>query len=380
MTKAPAPPSDPASARLVSLDAFRGATIAAMILVNNPGSWAHVYPPLLHAPWHGWTPTDLIFPFFLFIMGVALPYSFARRRELGDSHGRLTLHILRRSLVIVGLGIFMAAFPEFDDWHELRIPGVLQRIGVVYLVAGLLFLRLSARSRLVVGAALLLTYWAAMMLVPVPGFGPGQLSPEGNLGAWLDREILGQAHLWRNDPWDPEGILSTIPAVVTSLLGVAFGQALRAGGAQLTNLLRLAGWSAAGVAAGLLWGLWFPINKNLWTSSYVLFSGGAAGVLLTLSLWAIDRRGLKRWSMPFVVYGRNPIAVFVGSGLLTKMLLRWRLPADDGTISAYSWIYRNIFASWAGPLNGSLLFALAHVAFWLTVAWVLYRNRIIIKI
>lgn len=369
-----------APARLTSLDAFRGATIAAMILVNNPGSWSYVYAPLRHAEWHGWTPTDLIFPFFLFIVGVAMPISFGKRLARGDSRRRLLAHVVRRSSILFALGLFMAAFPGFGDWGTLRIMGVLQRIGLVYLIASLLYLMLRPRGRWAAAGLLLLGYWALMTLVPVPGSGAGDLSPAGNLGAFLDRILLGQGHLWHGDPWDPEGLLSSLPAVATTLLGVFTGEWIVSRRPGWRKSLGLAAASLLAIALGLLWGRAFPINKSLWTSSYVVFTAGMAGLCLAASYWAIDVRGWKTWSKPFVVYGMNAIAVFVASGLVTKAMVRWRVPSGGETTSLYHWIYERLFASWAGPLNGSLLFALSYIAFWLGLMWILYRRKIFIKI
>ncbi len=367
--------------RLTSLDAFRGATIAGMILVNNPGSWRYVYAPLLHAPWHGWTPTDLIFPFFLFIVGVAMPLSFTKRLSRGDTRAELTKHVIRRSLILFGLGLFMAAFPTFSHWGNLRIMGVLQRIGVVYLIASVIYLTSGRTLRWGVLALLLFGYWALMTLVPVPGYGAGVLTAEGNLGAHLDRLILGQSHLWRGDPWDPEGLLSTLPAVGTTLLGIFVGEWLVSKRTPERKAAILAAASLGAVGVGLLWGQLFPINKNLWTSSYVVFTAGMGGLLLAAFYWAIELRGWRGWSRPFVIYGVNAIAVFVLSGLLTKVLVRWQVPVGDGaTTSAYSWIYTHVFASWAGPLNGSLAFAVSYVLFWLFLMWLLYRRAIFIKI
>jgi len=361
--------------RLESLDAFRGLTIAAMILVNNPGSWAHVYPPLLHAEWHGWTPTDLIFPFFLFIVGVSVPFSFARRLARGDSRKRLLGHILRRSLILFGLGIFMAAFPRFDIMN-VRIMGVLQRIGVVYLFAAPAYLYLNRKGRGVALAALLLGYWALLTLVPVPGFGPGDLSPEGNLGAYLDRLILGD-HLWR-EMWDPEGILSTLPAIGTTLLGIYAGEWIRGGSSPSRIALGLVAVGVVGLAVGTVWGFVFPINKGIWTSSYVVFTAGAASVLLGAMFWMLEVRGWKGWARPFVVYGMNAIAVFVASGLLARILGIWKVGPEG--LSMKEWLYESLFASWAGPLNASLAFALSYVLFWLILMWLLFRRGVFIKI
>lgn len=361
--------------RLDSLDAFRGLTIAGMILVNNPGSWAHVYAPLLHAAWHGWTPTDLIFPFFLFIVGVSLPLSFRKRMERGESRRALLGHIVRRSAILFGLGIFMAAFPRFDLLN-VRIMGVLQRIAVVYLFAATAFLILRPRGRALFLLSLLLGYWALLTLVPVPGYGPGDLSAEGNLGAYLDRMILGD-HLWK-EMWDPEGLLSTLPAIGTTLLGIFAGEWIRSGVSSKRVVVGLGIGGLLGVGLGSLWGLTFPINKGIWTSSYVVFTAGAAAILLALMFWIMEVRGRKGWATPLLVYGMNAIAVFVASGLLARVMGIVRV-GNEGQ-SSKAWIYVNLFSSWAGPLNGSLAFALSYVLLWLGIMWILYRRRIFIKI
>jgi predicted acyltransferase len=361
----------------VSLDAFRGLTIAGMILVNNPGSWSHVYPPLAHAAWHGWTPTDLIFPYFLFILGVAIPFSFQRRLAEGADRRDLFVHTARRAFVIIGIGLAMRAVPDFD-FAEMRWPGVLQRIGLVYLGAAGLYLWSGPRGRWAWCVGLLLGYWAVMTLVPVPGYGAGDLSPDGNLAAHLDRLFM-EGHLYR-ETWDPEGLLSSFPAVATSLLGIFTGEWLLSGreGGAVTKGLVIAG--AGLLLVGLLWGLAFPINKALWTSSYVVFTAGTALLVFGAMYWAIDvRRWRGWWHLPLVVYGMNAIAVYVASGMVSKAMGRIRVGGDAG-ISLYGWIYRNLFQSWAGDLNGSLAFAITYVSLWLALMWVLYRRRIFIKI
>ncbi|HUG42404.1 MAG TPA: heparan-alpha-glucosaminide N-acetyltransferase domain-containing protein [Longimicrobiales bacterium] len=365
--------------RLVSLDAFRGLTIAAMLLVNDPGSWSYVYGPLRHAEWHGWTPTDLIFPFFLFIVGVAMTFSFGKRRREGKDRWALLRKAARRALVLFALGLLIHAFPWYDvDLATLRIPGVLQRIAVAYLAASAIVLFTGLRGQIVAAAALLLGYWALLALVPVPGGVAGDLTPDGNLAAWLDRTILGTDHLWsQSRTWDPEGILSTLPAVATVLSGVFTGRWLRSGrsGGAVTVGLLAAG--VAAVAVGMLWGLFFPINKNLWTSSYTVFTSGMALLLLGLCYWVIDVRGLKRWATPFVVFGVNAIAAYFLSALFARVI---GMIDVGGGVTLKEWAYRHLFASWAGPLNGSLAFAVAFVLLWLGFMWPLYRRRIYIKV
>jgi len=353
--------------RLASLDAFRGLTIAGMILVNTPGSWDHVYAPLRHAAWHGWTPTDLVFPFFLFIVGVAMTFSLPRRLETGDRR-RLHLDILRRAAVIFALGLLLAAFPDFD-FANLRLVGVLQRIAIVYLISSWIVLSTSRRVQAWIVAALLGGYWAAMTWIPVQGVGAGVLTPEGNLAAWIDRLIV-PGRMYRGS-WDPEGLASTLPAVATTLLGVLTGYWIRSQRrrSKIAAGMFFAGWSAS--FAGLAWGLWLPINKNLWTSSYVLFTAGAALVTLAICYWLIDVRGYRRWAQPAIVYGVNPLAVYVLSSLMARLFARLGLT---------DWIYLTLLVPWLAPLNASLAFALFWVVLWWSLMAVLYRRKIFIKI
>jgi predicted acyltransferase len=360
--------------RLISLDVFRGLTVAAMVLVNNPGTWRAIYPPLRHADWHGLTPTDLIFPFFLFIVGVAIPLALGRRREDGQERGALVLRIVRRSAVIFALGLLLNTWPNLDP-ATIRIPGVLQRIAACYLVAALLFLATGARARIAISIAALLGYWGALTLVPVPGFGAGDLGKEGNLAAWIDREVLGP-HIWRlGRVYDPEGILSTIPAVVTTLLGVWVGEWIRSGrpAVEIARGLFVAG--CAGAGAGLAWGHWFPINKALWTSSYAVLTAGGAAVLLALCYWAIEIKGWRRWTPPFVALGVNALAVFFLSTLLAKVLVHVHVAGADGQPRVLqAALFDAVLRGWATPAMASLAWALANVLLWLAVMWGLARR------
>jgi len=392
-----------ASERLLALDVFRGATIAAMLVVNNPGTWDAVYPPLLHAEWHGWTPTDLIFPFFLFIVGVTTHLSLAARRARGDGDRTLVRQVLRRGGLIFLWGFILSAFPFFAPGHlpgnpdptfldrvayrfeHVRYLGVLQRIGIAYAIAALLTLRTTLKQQVLIAVALLFGYWFAMTLLPVPGHGMGALllgSRSDNLAAHLDRWILGLDHIWSGSvTFDPEGPLSTIPAVGTAMLGVMAGRWLGSGrplGERIEGLFA-AGFLAT--AAGVAWGWSFPINKSLWTSSYVLFTAGAAAAAIAACLWIIDRMGVKWWTRPFQVFGVNPLVAFVGSGLMARLIYSLILVRVGGEpMSLEAAIYGTVFAPWLEPRDASLLFALAFTGFWLAVLWVLWRRRIFIRV
>ncbi|HEX8115747.1 MAG TPA: DUF5009 domain-containing protein [Pyrinomonadaceae bacterium] len=371
----------PSATRLRSLDVFRGMTVAGMILVNNPGSWGAIYSPLEHAEWHGWTPTDLVFPFFLFIVGVSITLALSRRAESAGSKRDLYWKILRRSLIIFGLGLFLAGFPSFD-LSTIRIPGVLARIAVCYLCTAVIFLNTDWRKQAYIAAGLLLGYWALMTLVPVPGFGAGMIgSKEGNLAAYVDRAVFGR-HIWsQGKVYDPEGLLSTLPAIVTTLAGVLTGHLLRSRRTDTEKVSAMFVAGAACVAAGWAWNYWHPVNKPLWTSSYVLFTAGMALQLLAVCYWLIDIKGYRRWSVPFAVYGTNALAVFFLTGVAAELLGVIRFKGAGGkTVSLHGLIFNNLFLSWASPVNASLAFAVCFVLFWLGVMWLLYRKNIFIKV
>lgn len=454
-------PETSAQERLVSLDVFRGMTIAGMVLVNNPGTWSAIYGPLKHAEWHGITPTDYIFPFFLFIVGVAIPIALGKRIAAGLTRD-VYYKIFTRSLLIFALGIVMSAIPFFNFaettipyavkilivlsysaalffylWDKpkaaliiaavtagavtafwlagylvvpynvatMRIPGVLQRIAVCYLIVSLIYLHTSWRQQAAIGTALLLAYWVLMTAIPVPGCDVTTIDDKAcNLAAWLDRTILTEAHIWRSAKvFDPEGILSTIPAIVTCLSGVLTGTWLRkkddfavqddgpANPQDQTiidhrpSLNKAAGLFFAGtvaLAVGWSWSLVFPLNKSLWTSSYVVYTTGLALLSLAACYWLIDIKQMKWWTTPFVIFGVNALALFVFSGIMARLLgmIRVAGPEAGKDITLQEWIFQNLFLSWASPVNASLAFAVSFILFWLFLMWLLYRKGIYIKV
>jgi predicted acyltransferase len=362
-------PSPAVGARRVAIDAFRGVTVAAMILVNNPGSWSAVYGPLDHAEWHGWTPTDLIFPFFLFLVGVSLPFS---------TRGSVREAVIRAAKIFA-LGFLLAFYPRFD-LAAVRIPGVLARIALCYLAAFLARKYLRPAGIAALAAALLAGYWALLTFVPVPDGHLPNLGPSTNLGAWLDRMLLG-GHLWsQSESWDPEGLLSTLPAIATTLLGILAGEVLAARLALRRTLLLLAVPGIALTAAGLAWDASFPINKNLWTSSYALFTAGLAALCLAAFHALTDGWGRQRWARPLGVYGVNAIVVFVASGFLAKTLLRIKLPFHGQPTSLQACLYRTLFAPYLAPENASLAYAAANVLGWYLVLLWMDRRGIRIKV
>ncbi|MBZ5554719.1 MAG: DUF5009 domain-containing protein [Acidobacteriia bacterium] len=370
--------SKPTVQRMISLDVFRGLTIAAMILVNNPGTWKSIYGPLRHADWNGWTPTDLVFPFFLFIVGVSLTLSFARRRALGASQSDLLKQVVRRTLIIFALGLLLNGFPYYD-LSRIRIPGVLQRIALCYFFAALIYLTTRIRGQILATVGLLGGYWVVMTAVPIPGTGYSALTMQSNLAAHIDNALL-HGHIYR-PTWDPEGLLSTLPAIASVLLGILTAHWLRVAKSPLSRTRGLLLGGAMGILIGQLMSLWFPINKNLWTSSYTVFTAGMALVLFGICYWIIDVQGYRKWAVPLEVYGTNAIAVYVLSGLAAKASVTWKVAQADGSrVLIQTFLYTKFFAPLASPINASLLWALAYVVFWLGVMWVFYWKRIFIKI
>ncbi len=391
--------------RLVSLDVLRGITIIGMLLVNDPGNWNAIYWPLDHADWHGWTPTDLIFPSFLYIVGITTHLSLSARRARGDTAPALRNQVIRRAMIIFGIGLFLNWFPGFAVGHiagdpdllarmgrkllHLRLTGILQRIALVYALTGFVSLYMPVRAQGALLGAILFGYWALLMLVPVPDTGLtgfAAIADRGHtLAAWVDRGVLDWGtwgnHLYSQaKTWDPEGVLSTLPATGTALFGLLCGRwvsvdvPLR----RRVTLLLLAGIAAIGL--GLLWDPFFPINKKLWTSSFVVFTGGVSSVLLASLLWLIDIRGSNWWIEPFRVFGVNPILAFTASDLMAILIYRdFSIEFRGKTVSVQEWFNDVVLASWLPPKIASLAFALLFVFFWYLVLRVFYRRGILLK-
>ncbi|MTI87743.1 MAG: DUF5009 domain-containing protein [Balneolaceae bacterium] len=331
--------------RIVSVDFLRGLTIALMILVNNPGSWGHLFKPLSHAHWNGCTPTDLIFPFFIFIVGAAIAFSLGSKKKNPANHKQLIIKVIKRGLIIIALGILKDNFPfwvldggGFAFWgpEVWRIPGVLQRIGLVYIFTGLLFIKSGPKVQLGALVACLLGYWG-LINIEIPGAFVKDLSQPGgnNFGAWLDVQLLGKNHLWavsRNAGWDPESLLGTIPAVGTCLLGVMAGRWIKEDRPVLQRISRLFVWGSVLICLGLLWDMVFPINKTLWTSSYVLYSGGIAMSCTAFCMWVMDFKGHKKIARPFVAFGSNALLAYLLSEMTTALL--HRIPWGESTVAA----------------------------------------------
>ncbi|MGB3402493.1 MAG: DUF5009 domain-containing protein [Microcoleaceae cyanobacterium] len=370
--------------RLTSLDVFRGITIAGMILVNNPGSWNHVYPLLLHAEWHGYTPTDLVFPFFLFIIGVAMAFSlgkYAKDNRTSEQYlpRHLYLRILRRFVILFLLGLLLNGFPNYD-LNSIRIMGVLQRISLAYLFSAIAIFYLSRKQLGVLFVLILLGYWGMMQMIPVPEYGAVNLTPAGNLGAYFDKIILGNNHIWRGGPYDPEGLFSTIPTIATVLMGYLIGDWLKQQSIQTKTSIRLIIFGLSFILIGHLWDILFPINKALWTSSYVLVTGGWALLLFAICYQTIEVQRWQKWGIPFKIMGLNSIFLFVASGLLGRILIYTHIGNQINAPTTKAWIYENGFQSWAGYLNGSLFFALTTLLLWGLIAYGMYRKGWFLKV
>jgi predicted acyltransferase len=380
-------PNSQSPERLMSLDVFRGATMAAMLLVNNPGDWNNIYSQLDHAAWNGWTFTDLIFPFFLWIVGAAIPLSMGRRLEMGEPRQKALLRILRRSAIIIALGVALNGFPHYD-FNTIRISGVLQRIGVCYFFASLIFLAVGIRGQVIAIVCLLTGYWLLMALMPVPGWGHGILDEHGNFSEYVDSLLL-HGHTWRETKtYDPEGIVSTIPAIATVLFGIMGGHLLRS---RLSAAEKTAWFFVVGnflLLTGEIMNYWLPINKKLWTSTYAVFMAGMAMNVFAICYWLVDVKALKNWARPFAIYGMNAITVFVLTGLLGRISTLVPAGTANGQpIVLKTWLFGHLKASFAlfgGPLatpkNSSLIYALMYVALMYAVAWVMYRRKWFVRL
>ena len=368
--------------RILALDTFRGATIALMIIVNNPGTWSHVYGPLRHAQWHGCTLTDLVFPFFLFIVGIAMSFSF-EKYDICKT-GPLFNKIVFRTISIFTLGLILNAFPfvrQDWDWSSFRILGVLQRIALAYFIAAFIILRTNVKGLVQISFFILVTYWVVLYSYGlINGVDPYALN--SNLVLVIDSFILGKSHLYGGTgiQFDPEGLLSTFPSAVTVIIGFLVGTMIKTTKDHEDNCQRMMILGALMIIAGWLWGFIFPINKQLWTSSYVLYTGGIGAISLATLTYLID---IKSWKKPFwvfEVFGTNSIFLFILSGLWAKTIIYIKRDLNGEMTSAYNYLYKTIFVSFAGDLNGSLLFAISHViGFWIILFW-MYRKNIQIKL
>lgn len=378
--------NNPFSARLVCLDVFRGLAVAGMILVDNPGSDEGAYWPIKHAEWNGWTPADFIFPSFLFLVGVSMVLSFSSRLRRGESLRQILFHVIKRSLILIAIGLLVNASPIIGlDVHTFRFEGVTQRIALCYLMSAIFVLWSNRRGQWIALGACLIGYWMMMRFVPVPGFGgPGRsipfMDPDRNLVAWLDRKLFA-GHLY-NVTRDPEGVLSTIPAIATTLMGVLTGHLLVSEKNSGTKAIRMLLFGVLGLASGLIWNFWFPINKNLWTSSFALFTGGFALVFLAFLYWVLEIKQWRGpWTMPILVFGMNAIAGFVADSLVYGPGYSFTVKGQSG--AAISWhdaAQLRLMSFGLNAANTSLIYSLAAVLFCWILLWFLWRKRIFIKV
>jgi predicted acyltransferase len=384
-----APPLENPTQRILSLDVFRGATIAAMLLVNNPGDWGSIYAPFEHAKWNGWTFTDVIFPFFLWIVGVAMTLSFTKRIGRGVSRKNLALHSVKRSVILFALGLFLTGFPFgllFGDHFSLatwRIPGVLQRIALCSLLASFAYLYTSTRSQILITAVLLAAYWLLVSLVPVPGYGAGILEPKGCLCWYVDSNLLGgHTWIWAPTPgFDPEGIVSTIPAIATTMFGIFTGCFLQSARSQEEKTAWMFVAGNALLLVGTVMDNWLPINKNMWTSPYAVFMAGLALNVFACCYWLFDVRGVRRATSFFAAFGLNAISIYVVSEFLGKVvdLISWQTSGGKpATLKGI--VYENVYASWLAPRNASLLFALSWTLAMFAFAYAMFKRRLVVKL
>ncbi|MBE9142013.1 acyltransferase family protein [Planktothrix mougeotii] len=370
--------------RLQALDVFRGIAIASMILVNNPGSWDFVYPLLNHAEWNGCTPTDLVFPFFLFIVGVAMAFSLLKytkeyRSPETTVPESIYWRIAKRCGILFLLGLLLNGFPTYN-LTQIRIMGVLQRISVAYFLAAIAIFNLSKKGLWILSAAILVGYWIALQYIPVPGYGAGNLTPEGNFAAYIDRILLGQNHLWKGGVYDPEGLFSTFPAVVTVLAGYLTGNWIRKQPIRTYTSISLIVFAISCFVVGYLWAEIFPLNKSLWTSSFTTVTVGWSLLLLAFCYETLEVRGWTKWGFPFKVMGLNALFIFVASGFVARLLNLIKIGNSPEAPSAKTWLYETVFQSIFGPMNGSLAFAIATLLFWWVISYFMYRQQWFVKV
>lgn len=418
--------------RLISLDVFRGLTILLMTVVNNPGSWSTIYTPLQHAEWHGCTPTDLVFPFFVFIMGTAIAFAMPTKTYDSSTFNKIFV----RSLRMINLGLFfnffgkiqfldleetplmmirllitalvgyalmgnfnqkaktylavgcfilfmILAYSGIPAYENVRLPGVLQRIGMIYFIASLLYLKTTPKTQLIVSSIILLGYWALMTLIPAPGFAVTNLEKGTNLATWVDQMLLS-GHVWEaTKTWDPEGILSTIPAIVTGILGLQIGQLLNSNASKKSKAQKMISIGALLFFLGWLWNFAFPINKALWTSSYVLYTAGLSTLILTILYYCIDLLNYKKGITLFLVWGVNPMIVFFLSQIIPQALVMISVqnPKNNASINFWTYSYEfGVVPHFENPMNASLAFALLYVGFWSLLLWYFYKKKLFFKV
>ena len=366
--------------RLESIDAFRGATIAGMIIVINPGSWKFIYPPLRHANWHGWTITDLIYPFFLFIVGAAIVFSFSKNIEKNIDNKSLYAKIIRRTIILFGLGLFINTFPNFN-LPNIRIMGVLQRIAICYMIVSVIVINTKLYTQLIIALVLIFVYWAAMEWLPIPGLGSDPYAKFTNAATYFDKLILS-GHMGSYEKLgEPEGFLSTLPSISTTLFGVLTGHFLKSNVTVNKKAVNLFLTGILCVMLGMLWSIWLPINKHLWTSSYAVLTAGYALICLSIFYYLIDVKGYKKWAKPLFVFGMNAITAYVLSIVFAKLIMLIKIESPNGiTYHLKAWVYENFFSMLFGNYTGSAIQALTYCLIWCSIMWFLYNKRIFIKV
>lgn len=373
---------DNQSNRFISLDIFRGIAIAAMVIVNNQGDWSHVYPVLRHASWHGWSGADIIFPLFLFALGSSVSFSISIKSNAGFSNNEIYLKIIRRTLILILMGLFLNLFPEFK-LAELRIPGVLQRIALCYLFSSVIFLQFNKKMQYGIAFCILVMYWICLKFLPFDGSTVGSLEPADNICRYIDN-FLFNGHTYKQAAapgFDPEGLFSTIPAISSTLAGVFAADLLRSQKSSIRKIIELLAAANTGIILGIIMNIWMPINKNLWTPSYVVFMCGISLYVFVISFWFVDIKCCRFFSKPFIVLGANPLALYFLSSLLAKLTVYIKLSQSDGkAISLKTVIYKFCFESCTSGYNASLLYSVVLLSFWLVIMYLLYRKNIFIKI